>query len=74
MNVTVKLYSNLRISRFTESIVPLKEGAKIFDLINKLAIDSKEIAFCLVNGNRVGLDHLPADGDVVVLFPLIGGG
>lgn len=74
MNVKVKLYSNLRISRFTDRIISLPNAPNIYDLMATLGIGHQEVAFCLVNGRRVELSHILADGDEVVLFPLIGGG
>lgn len=74
LNVTVKLFAILRIGRFQERLIPVDEGSTIADLITLLKIPQQDVAFFLRNGKRAELHECLADGDVLSLFPLIGGG
>jgi len=44
------------------------------DIVNDLHIPKVQIGVLLVNGRHVNLDHCPDDGDVLAIFPVIGGG
>ena len=44
------------------------------DIVNDLHIPKVEIGVLLVNGRHVNLDHSPDGGDVLAIFPVIGGG
>ena len=52
----------------------LPEGATVGDVIARVAVPGKEIAFVAVNDSRAGSALELRDGDRVKLFQLVGGG
>lgn len=74
MDVEVRLFSALREGRFRKRTVPVPDRACLGDLVRQLSIPEKDVSISLVNGRFRGLDEPLADGDVVALFPSIGGG
>ena len=79
MKVKVKLYATLR-RYFPEAelgestLVEISEGATVSDLLKKIGIPKGETKIVLLNANKVKLDQRLREGDLVVLFPPIGGG
>lgn len=74
ITVTVKLFAILRIGRFQERQITVAYGSNIADIIKLLKIPQQDVAFVLCNGKRVELHQCLTAGDVLSLFPLIGGG
>ncbi len=74
LTITVKLFATLRLGRFQESLLTVNKGSSIADIISLLNIPKQEVAFFLCNGKRAQLHQCLNDGDVLALFPLIGGG
>ncbi len=79
MCVTVKLYATLRqYAAGRRAGMPLEidlpEDATILDLINKLKIPVEETRIIFVNGIIQEQGCKLNDGDVVGMFPPIGGG
>ncbi len=74
MDVEVRLFATLRRGRFDRRPQPVADGCRLEELIRQLAIDPKEIAIRLVNGREAEIDHVLQPGDVVSLFPAVGGG
>jgi molybdopterin converting factor small subunit len=79
MLVTVKLYATLRYYGRGEQAgtpfeVELPEEATIQDLIQKLKIPLEETRITFVNGIIQEPSWKLKDGDVVGMFPPIGGG
>jgi sulfur carrier protein ThiS len=75
VRVTVILVGLLRDYAIASSTVVLpRGGATIEDLLRRLAIPSELVAIVLVNGLQRPKSHTLANGDVVKLMPLMGGG
>lgn len=74
IEVKTKLFASLRQGRFSEDTLSFSEGTTLSDLVNSLNIKPKELAFVLINGQMAQPDQILVHGDVVSLFPLIGGG
>jgi molybdopterin converting factor small subunit len=79
MHVTVRLYATLRQYRSGQRAgspfeIDLPEDATIRDLINELKIPIQETRITFVNGIIQEQDCKLNDGDVVGMFPPIGGG
>jgi len=79
MHVSVKLYATL--SHYGQSKragtpfeIDLSEEATVQDLINQLRIPLEATRITFVNGIIQGPDWKLKDGDVVGMFPSIGGG
>jgi molybdopterin converting factor small subunit len=74
MLLTVKLFATLRNGRFEVSQLERPPGTTLASLVESLRIPPGEIGVLLVNGRHAELDHVPAAGQTVSIFPLVGGG
>lgn len=74
MKVTVKLFATFRQGRFEVAELDLAEGATLGAIADGLRIPRAEIGILMVGGRHAAMDHRPAAGDVVAIFPLLGGG
>ena len=74
MKITVKLFATFRNGRFAieERVYP--EGTTVGQVIEELGIPVAELGIKMVNSRHVKLDQHLADGDVLAVFPLLGGG
>ena len=79
MNINVKLYATLR-----KHLPDAKLGAKVpmevkgkttvEDVINKLGIEKEQAKIILVNGIHQDVSYKLQKGDLLVIFPPVGGG
>ncbi len=74
MKVYVKLFANLRDNRKNEQFMDLSEGMTPRDVIEKLEIPFEEVAIIMINGRRKTPDTELVEGDILALFPAVGGG
>lgn len=74
MNIEVRLFASLREGRGKKLIMNLNEGSTPQDIINQLKINEKDVAILLINGKDGELDRKLADGDIISIFPPVGGG
>ena len=74
MKLEVRLFAVFRQGRFNRTAMDLPEGSSLRDLILQLEIPEKEVSLPLVNGQYSPLDRVLAAGDIVALFPAVGGG
>ncbi|KXG75255.1 MoaD/ThiS family protein [Thermotalea metallivorans] len=74
MDIRIKLFATLRHGRGKELSISLEQGATPKDAIGMLEIAEKDIAILLINGRDGTLDQPLADGDIVAIFPPVGGG
>lgn len=74
VKVTVRLFATFRDGREKVQIMELEEGTTPLEIIKKLEILASEIAILLVNGRDGKLENALADGDILSLFPPVGGG
>lgn len=72
--IQVKLFATFRIGR--EKIVDLEmeEGSIVKDILDLVKIPKEDIAILLVNGRDGRIDQPLNDGDIISLFPPVGGG
>jgi len=74
MKVEVRLFATLREGRFKKSLMDFDENTSPKDIIDNLNIGMEHVAILLVNGKDGKLDYILQDGDVVSIFPPVGGG
>lgn len=74
MEVEVRLFATFREGREKKQKIKIKENTIILDIINILNIDEKEVAIMLLNGRDGASDRILKDGDIISLFPPVGGG
>ncbi|MBC7075216.1 MAG: MoaD/ThiS family protein [Syntrophomonadaceae bacterium] len=74
MKVKVKLFATFRKGRFKEEIFDYPEGTKVEDVVKQLSLPVKELGIIFINGKHVSLEAKLREGDVLSIFPLVGGG
>lgn len=74
MQIKVRLFATLREGREKEYLMTLNKPETALDITNRLDIDAQDIAILLVNGMDRPLEIEIQEGDVVSIFPPVGGG
>ena len=74
MKITIKLFATLRNNNLKEQQIDIPENAQVADIIPFLNIRQEEVSIIMVNGRIKKMDHVLKAGDIVALFPLVGGG
>lgn len=74
MWITVKLFANFRENRFKEARRQYPSGTTIADVATDLEIEHGLIGMIFIHGRAAELDRVLDEGDVLALFPLLGGG
>ena len=74
MEVEVRLFATFREGREKKQKIKIKQNTTILDIIKMLNIDENEVAIMLLNGRDGNSDRMLNDGDVISLFPPVGGG
>jgi sulfur-carrier protein len=74
IKITVKLFATFRIGREKIQIMDLQEGTTPKYIASTLGIDVKDIAILLINGRDGEINSSLAEGDVLSIFPPVGGG
>lgn len=74
MVVKVRLFATLRIDRGRELMVELNDEYTARAIIDELDIEEKDVAILMINGRDGLLDTILKTGDVVSIFPPVGGG
>ena len=72
--IEVRLFATLREGRGKVQMLPAEEYACAGDIIRHLDIPMEEVAILLINGFHKKPQDPVKDGDVVALFPPVGGG
>jgi len=74
MLVEVRLFASFREGRFKNKQLELPDEGSLGNLLEYLDIPEEQAAILLVNGKDTSVDRKLAPGDVVSIFPAIGGG
>jgi sulfur carrier protein ThiS len=74
MQLEIRLFATLQ--KFLPNVEKLKldDNCTVFELLEKIGINSSEVAITLVNGRHVELEQRLHDGERVAIFPPIAGG
>ena len=72
--IEVRLFAGLRQGRQKIYQMEPESVATVQDLMNSLSIDRKEVNILLINGFHQKPETEVKDGDIVSLFPAVGGG
>lgn len=72
--IEVRLFATFRIGRAKILFLEAKQYATAGAIIDALEIPREEVAILLVNGRHSKADKGIEDGDIVALFPPVGGG
>jgi molybdopterin synthase sulfur carrier subunit len=74
MKVTVKLFASLRKDRFAVDERDYQDGATVGHILASLRIPEEEAAIIFINGRHAEPDSLLKEGDLLAIFPPVGGG
>ena len=74
MKVTVKLFATLRRDRFGEDLREYPQGITVAEVIRSIGLTEDQVTLVFINGKHAGPGSALAEGDVLALFPPIGGG
>ena len=74
VHLTIKLFASFQRGRFAVETRAYPESPTVGEIVDKLAIPRSEVGVMMVNGRNVEFDDRPAEGDVLAIFPIIGGG
>lgn len=73
MQVTVKLFAELREGRFEVENSEVADQSRVTDVVQSLNIPPDQVKICLVNGRDADTNYVIQNGDTVSLFPPVGG-
>jgi molybdopterin converting factor small subunit len=74
MIVTVKLFATFQEGRFEIASREVPAGTRIGEIVDELRIPRDLIGVLLVNSRHAELDRELSPGDVLAIFPQVGGG
>lgn len=72
--IEVRLFAGLRQGRQKIYQMEPESIATVQDIMDRLSIDRKEVNILLINGFHQKPETEVKDGDIVSLFPAVGGG
>ena len=72
--IEVRLFAGLRQGRQKIYQMEPDSIATVQDIMDRLSIDRKEVNILLINGFHQKPETEVTDGDIVSLFPAVGGG
>ncbi|HEX9778352.1 MAG TPA: MoaD/ThiS family protein [Geopsychrobacteraceae bacterium] len=74
MKVTVKLFASFQPGRFNLETRDYPEHTRIGSIIRELNIPEEEVGILLLNAVHAKPEQTLSDGDILAIFPLVGGG
>lgn len=72
--IEVRLFATFRDGREKISFLDAGDYHTVSEVIDYLHITQEEVAICLINGKHSKVEDAVKDGDVLALFPPVGGG
>ena len=74
MNITVKLFASFRTGRFDIENRDYPAETTVADVADSLNLQQSELGIMMINNRHVKLERQLEEGDILALFPLLGGG
>ncbi|HBH12899.1 MAG TPA: molybdopterin synthase sulfur carrier subunit [Clostridiales bacterium] len=74
MSIEIRYFATLRRNGLKKEVLSFKDGISVSKVLSEILIEEKDVAILLVNGIKVSFDKELKDGDIVALFPPVGGG
>jgi molybdopterin converting factor small subunit len=74
MHLEIRLFASLQKFMPNVDKVQLDDNCTVLELLEKIGINSSEVAITLVNGRHVELEQRLQEGETVAIFPPIAGG
>jgi len=74
MQITVKLFAGFRKGRFKVRVIEFEAGIAVAQVVQKIEAPEAEVGIMICNGRHIDLTGKLEDGDVLSVFPKVGGG
>jgi len=74
MDIKVKLFAFFRENRFKEEGKKFPEGFTAGDVVDDLDINREEVGVIMLNSRHCRFETDLSEGDILAIFPVIGGG
>jgi len=74
MNITVKLFAYFRDNRFNVEEWDIQPGTTVGSIVDSLDIDREEVGVLMINHKHTQFEVQPQEGDILAIFPVVGGG
>ncbi len=74
MKITVKLFAYFRDDRFKEQGKQLPAPTAVGQIVDDLGIDREEVGVLMINSRHCEFETQLKDGDILAIFPVVGGG
>ncbi|MDN5298978.1 MAG: sulfur-carrier protein [Clostridiales bacterium] len=74
MTITVKLFATLRAYHDKIFELAMPEASTVEAVVTHLELPANDIAIIMINGRGAKMDAKLEEGDVLALFPPVGGG
>lgn len=74
MEITVKLFAHFRDGRFKVEARHIPPGTSVGDIVDSLSIPREEVGVLMINSRHTTFATPLASGDILAIFPMIGGG
>ena len=74
MKITVKLFATFRTGRFSVEERDYPAGTTVGQVVAGLELATADLGIIMVNSRHVKLERELVEGDILALFPLLGGG
>ena len=72
--IDVRFFATLRQGRGKITEIPAEEVSTAGDILRRFEIPAEEVAILLINGFHSKPENPVKDGDIISLFPPVGGG
>lgn len=72
--IEIRLFATFREGREKIYYMEPEQIKKASDALDILGISREEVAICLINGRHSHVDTEVKDGDILAVFPPVGGG
>lgn len=74
MQIRIRLFATLREGRGKEILESVSETTTVMDIITQLNISTEDVAILLINGRDGNINQNLIEGDIISIFPPVGGG
>lgn len=74
MKLTVKLFAYFRDNRFVAEVQDYRDDITVGEIVDRLGIDRDEVGITMLNSKHCTFDSIPVEGDILAVFPMVGGG
>lgn len=72
--IEIRLFATFREGREKIYYMEAEKIKKVSDALEILKIPEEEVAICLINGRHSSVEDEVQNGDILAIFPPVGGG